>query len=76
MPVTDVVMSSPTKPLFRDRDHDSMRFAFDNWSLEDVSTHADAILARLEAGTMPRDRAWPAERIAVFRLWIDVGKPA
>jgi hypothetical protein len=64
------------KPLFRDRDRDSMRFAFDLWSLDDVSTHADAILERLEAGTMPCDGAWPAERVAVFRRWIDAGKPA
>jgi len=64
------------KPLFRDRDRDSMRFAFDLWSLDDVSTHADAILDRLEAGTMPCDGAWPADRVAVFRRWIDAGKPA
>jgi hypothetical protein len=64
------------KPLFRDRDRDSMRFAFDLWSVEDVSTNADGILARLEAGTMPCDGAWPAEQIAVFRRWIDAGKPA
>jgi hypothetical protein len=53
-----------------------MRFAFDLWSSGDVSTHADAILARLEAGTMPCDGAWPTERVAVFREWIDAGKPA
>lgn len=64
------------KPLFRERDRDSMRFAFDLWSLGDVATHADAILDRLEAGTMPCDGAWPAERVAVFRRWIDAGKPA
>jgi Ferritin-like len=64
------------KPLFRERDRNSMRFAFDLWSLDDVSTHADAILERLEAGTMPCDGAWPAERIADFRRWIDSGKPA
>jgi len=63
------------KPLFRERDRDSMRFAFDLWSVDDVSTHADAILDRLEAGTMPCDGAWPAERVAVFRRWIDGGKP-
>jgi hypothetical protein len=56
--------------------HISMRFAFDLWSVDDVSTHADAILDRLEAGTMPCDGAWPAERVAVFRRWIDAGKPA
>ena len=64
------------KPLFRERDRDSMRFAFDLWSPDDVSTHADAILGRLEAGSMPCDGAWPAERIALFRRWIDAGKPA
>jgi hypothetical protein len=64
------------KPLFRERDRDSMRFIFDLWSLEDVSTHADAILHRLDAGTMPCDGAWPAEHVAVFRRWIDAGKPA
>jgi hypothetical protein len=45
------------KPLFRERDRDAMRFSFDLWSLEDVSTHADAILRRLDAGTMPCDGA-------------------
>ncbi|HEU4926962.1 MAG TPA: ferritin-like protein [Vicinamibacterales bacterium] len=64
------------KPLFRERDRDSMRRSFDLWSLDDVSTHADAILLRLDAGTMPCDGAWPAERVAVFRRWIDAGKPA
>ena len=57
------------KPLFRERDRDSMR------SLEDASTHADAILNSLDAG-MPCDGPWPAERIAVLRRWIDAGKPA
>jgi hypothetical protein len=64
------------KPLFRERDRDSMRFAFDLWSADDVSKNADAILARLEAGTMPCDGAWPDDRIAVFRSWVDAGKPA
>ena len=64
------------KPLFRERDRAAMRFAFDLWSPDDVSRHADAILSRLEAGTMPCDGPWPAERVAVFRRWIDAGKPA
>jgi CDGSH-type Zn-finger protein/truncated hemoglobin YjbI len=64
------------KPLFRERDRDSMRFAFDLWSREDVATHADAILARLQAGTMPCDGAWPPDRIAAFQRWITAGSPA
>ena len=53
------------KPLFRERDRNAMQFAFDLWSHDDVSTHAAAILGRLEAGTMPCDGAWPGERVAV-----------
>jgi ferritin-like protein len=63
------------KPLFRERDRDSMKFAFDLWSEPDVSAHADAILRRLEQGTMPCDGAWPAERVAVFRRWAEAAKP-
>jgi CDGSH-type Zn-finger protein/truncated hemoglobin YjbI/ferredoxin len=62
------------KPLFRKRDRDSMRFAFDLWSRDDVATHATAILGRLTAGTMPCDIIWPPERIALLKRWIDTGK--
>jgi CDGSH-type Zn-finger protein/truncated hemoglobin YjbI len=64
------------KTLFRERDRKSMRFVFDLWSYDDVSRHADAILQRLTDGSMPCDGAWPAERVAVFRRWVDTGKPA
>jgi CDGSH-type Zn-finger protein/truncated hemoglobin YjbI len=64
------------KPLFRERDRRSMSFAFDLWSVEDVSTYAEAILQRLDNGSMPCDGAWPPERVAVFRRWVEAGKPA
>ncbi len=64
------------KPLFRARDRDSMRFAFDLWSREDLAANAVAILERLRAGTMPCDGAWPPEHIEVFQHWIDAGAPA
>jgi hypothetical protein len=64
------------KPLFRERDRDSMESHFDLWSYDDVSEHANAILHRLDDSTMPCDGAWPAERVAVVRRWIDAGKPA
>jgi hypothetical protein len=41
------------KPLFRRYDRQAMSFAFDLWSYDDVSQHAEAILAQLQAGTMP-----------------------
>ena len=53
-----------------------MRFAFDLWSHGDVAEHAEAILGRLQAGTMPCDGAWPEERLEAFKRWIDSGVPA
>ncbi len=63
------------KPLFRTHDRDSMRSHFDLWSYDDVSTHADAIVGRVRAGTMPCDGAWPDAKVDVFQRWIDAGKP-
>jgi len=57
------------KPLFRARDRDSMTFAFDLWSYEDVKAHASGILERLRDGSMPCDGAWPGERVEVFERW-------
>jgi truncated hemoglobin YjbI len=78
LPEPDVPLSyaQHIKPLFRERDRQSMRFAFDLWSHGEVAQHADAIFARLEAGTMPCDGAWAREQVDVFRRWIDSGKPA
>jgi CDGSH-type Zn-finger protein/truncated hemoglobin YjbI/ferredoxin len=63
------------KQLFRTKDRQAMRFAFDLWSHDDVSRNADAILARLRAGTMPCDGAWPPERIDAFERWMTAGTP-
>jgi hypothetical protein len=63
------------KPLFRLDDRRSMSFAFDLWDYDDVVANDQAILERLEAGTMPCDGAWPAERVALFRRWVETGTP-
>ena len=39
-------------PMFRERDRESMEFAFDLWSYDDVSENADGILARVKNGSM------------------------
>jgi hypothetical protein len=64
------------KPLFRERDRGSMLGSFDLWERDDVAENADAILKRLEDGSMPCDGAWPADRVDVFRRWVDAGMPA
>jgi hypothetical protein len=63
------------KPLFRERDRESMRSHFDLWSYDDVSAHADAIVSRLRAGTMPCDGAWPTQQVDLVQRWVDTGKP-
>lgn len=62
------------KPLFRQKDQQSMSSHFDLWSFADVSAHADAILGRLRSGNMPCDGAWPSARVDLFQQWIDGGK--
>ena len=63
------------KPLFRQRDRDSMRFVFDLWSYDDVVANAEAIHGRLRSGTMPCDGAWAPDWIALFERWISEGSP-
>jgi hypothetical protein len=61
------------KPLFRERDQQSMSKAFDLWSYDDVRARASDILEKLQEGSMPCDGAWPAARTAVFKRWTETG---
>ena len=70
-----ISFESHIKTMFRPRDRQSMRFAFDLWSYDDVTAHADDILARVRAGTMPCDGAWRDEQVDAFQSWVDGGKP-
>jgi hypothetical protein len=75
MPSPEFSFDADIKPLFREKDRDSMRRAFDLWSYTDVKTHAAAIAERLKNGSMPCDGAWPAEQVATFEGWIENGAP-
>lgn len=63
------------KKLFReDPDRSFMlAFGFDLHRFEDVRDNAARILERLMDGSMPCDGSWSAEKIQVFRQWIDEG---
>jgi hypothetical protein len=61
------------RPLFREGDVNSMSFAFDLSSYEDVRGSADKIYGRLSDGSMPCDGNWSAEHVQRFRTWIDTG---
>jgi hypothetical protein len=69
-----VSFEKDVKPLFRAKDQEAMRRHFDLWSYSDVSQHADAILSRLRAGTMPCDGAWPESNVGTFQRWTETGK--
>ena len=61
------------RPLFRDDDVKEMKYAFDLSRHEDVKANAEGIYKRVADGSMPCDGAWPADRIALFRRWVDEG---
>jgi hypothetical protein len=61
------------RPLFRDEDVRAMDAWLDLTSLDDVRTHAAAILERVDHGSMPCDTMWPEERVELFRRWTETG---
>jgi hypothetical protein len=71
-----VSFAADIKPLFREKDRQSMQRAFDLWSYDSVKAHAAAILSVLQAGRMPCDGAWPADQVQVFQRWVDEGMTA
>lgn len=71
-----ISFATDIRPLFRQKDIVSMQRAagFDLSSYDDVSGRADGIFARLKAGEMPCDGAWPATQVQLFADWIGGGK--
>jgi ferritin-like protein len=63
------------RPLFSERDRAAMRWRFDLGEVASVRQHAEAILDQVAAGRMPCDGPWPAERVALFRRWVQAGSP-
>ena len=63
------------RPLFRDGDVKAMSWALNLASYDDVRANAEAVYGRLADGSMPCDGAWPADRVQLFRDWIDAGTP-
>jgi CDGSH-type Zn-finger protein/truncated hemoglobin YjbI/ferredoxin len=84
-PIEEAVLPSDGEPvsfdrhvrtMFRARDRQSMKFAFDLWSYDDVRAHAPAILAQVRAGSMPCDAAWEPSWVAAFERWTQTGMAA
>lgn len=78
MSTADEVVSfdQDIKPLFRPVDHESMAWALDLSSYDEVKDHARAILERLREGSMPCDGEWPEEQVQLFQRWTETGMRA
>jgi hypothetical protein len=61
------------RPLFRERDRESMKHRFDLWSVDDVRANSSRILRVVEQGRMPCDGAWPQDKVDTLRQWVDDG---
>ena len=63
------------RPLFRDDpDVSAMKdYGLDLSSYADVKKSAQAIYGAVAAGSMPCDGKWPADRVALFKQWMDEG---
>ena len=72
-PTSPLSFERDIRPLFREKDRDSMLRAFDLWSHGDVVSHQDGVASQLANGTMPCDGAWSSDRLAVFQRWIAEG---
>ena len=77
MPDADrpVSFAEDIRPLFRVDDRDAMDFAFDLWDVDDVRANVNAILERLQDGSMPCDGGWAPEQIELFSRWAATGMP-
>jgi hypothetical protein len=66
------------RPLFRDGDVACMKPAgvlLDDAAWMCVATNAGKVLHAVASGKMPPDAPWGAERVAVFKEWMDAGCP-
>ena len=70
-----VTFTADIRPMFREKDRDAMRRAFDLWAYDDVVAHASAIASKLHDGSMPCDGPWPEGQLGTFDRWIDQGTP-
>jgi hypothetical protein len=67
------------RPLFRDGDVDCMKtmgIDLDDPAWMCVSANAQSVYDAVYAGTMPPDEPWSADRVSLFKRWMDAGCPA
>lgn len=71
--------ASDIRPLFREEDIECMKpmgvdLGDPAWMC--VPANAQSVYGAVADGSMPPDGAWPRERVALFKVWMDAGCPA
>jgi hypothetical protein len=67
------------RPCFRDGDVKCMGRAgvkLDDPAWMRVPANAQSVYEQVASGHMPPDAPWPADRVSLFKQWIDAGYPA
>ena len=67
------------RPLFRDEDIDCMKPAgvdLDDSAWMCVLANAQSVYGEVSTGRMPPDKPWAADRVSLFKQWMDAGCPA
>jgi len=67
------------RPLFRDGDIECMKAGevlLDDPAWMCVLANAKSVYDSVAGGSMPPDEPWPADRVSLFRKWMDAGCPA
>jgi hypothetical protein len=65
-------------PLFREEDIDCMKgmgVDLDDLAWMSVPENAQSVYRTVADGSMPPDDPWPAERVKLFKQWMDAGYP-
>jgi hypothetical protein len=67
------------RPLFRDGDIKCMKPAgvdLSNAAWMCVPANAQKVYGAVSSGKMPPDAPWAADRVSLFKEWMDAGCPA
>jgi hypothetical protein len=74
-----ISFAADIRPLFRDGDIKCMRkggVKLDDAAWMCVPDNAKLVYGSVSAGTMPPDAPWAADRVSLFKSWMDAGYPA
>jgi hypothetical protein len=74
-----LTFAADIRPLFREGDVACMKnggVALDDAAWMCVPANAQSVYHAVAGGSMPPDEPWPADRVALFKSWMDAGYPA